>query len=217
MIWKTLESKLSAPRMSRYLQGYKGVESKAAEAYLHNMRIAESLVSVFHVLEVSLRNGIQKEMAIHYGRDDWYGAWAACGDLALERLYHKVREAEVNLTQRCLAKTPDNIVSELNFGFWTAMFNRASINKLSRPLMKVFYYCPKAAKQPDLIRARLNHGRNLRNRCFHHEPLLWQPLFQLHRDISEVVQWIDPALSNWLKAHDRFPDAMANWRHWTKA
>ncbi|WP_231670317.1 polysaccharide deacetylase family protein [Pseudomonas quasicaspiana] len=135
----------------------------------------------------------------------------------MERLYHKVREAEVNLTQRCLAKTPDNIVSELNFGFWTAMFNRASINKLSRPLMKVFYYCPKAAKQPDLIRARLNHGRNLRNRCFHHEPLLWQPLFQLHRDISEVVQWIDPALSNWLKAHDRFPDAMANWRHWTKA
>lgn len=60
MIWQTLESKLSTPRMARYLHGHRGQESIAAQAYVHNMRIAEALVSVFHILEVALRNGIQK-------------------------------------------------------------------------------------------------------------------------------------------------------------
>ncbi|RMO07154.1 hypothetical protein ALQ46_01589 [Pseudomonas savastanoi pv. phaseolicola] len=71
MVWQTLEAKLSTPRMSRYLKGNRD-KDRAAEAYVHNMKIAESLVSVFHVLEVAVRNGIQKEMAWEYGRDDWY-------------------------------------------------------------------------------------------------------------------------------------------------
>jgi hypothetical protein len=47
MVWQTLESKLSTPRMSRYLKGSKNKQARAAEAYVHNMKIAESLVSVF--------------------------------------------------------------------------------------------------------------------------------------------------------------------------
>ncbi|MGY2168969.1 hypothetical protein [Pseudomonas gingeri] len=217
MVWQTLESKLSTPRMSRYLQGHQGEEARAAQAYLHNMKIAESLVSVFHVLEVALRNGIQKEMALYYGRDDWYEAWDGCTKPALERLYDKVREAKAGLAQRRVAITPDNLVAELSFGFWTTLFNRATIQDLSKPLMKVFFHCPKTLRRPDLIRTRLNNGRDLRNRCFHHEPLLWQPLFALHRDLSEVIKWIDPALFAWIQAHDRFPQTCAEWGRWKNA
>jgi len=48
MVWQTLEAKLSTPRMSRYLKGHQGNQDHAAQAYVHNMRIAESLVSIFH-------------------------------------------------------------------------------------------------------------------------------------------------------------------------
>lgn len=86
MVWNTLEAKLSTPRMSRYLQKNQNKHDRAAEAYVHNMKIAESLVSIFHVLEVSLRNGIQKEMAIEYNRLDWYEEWNDPADADLQKL-----------------------------------------------------------------------------------------------------------------------------------
>jgi len=69
-------------------------------------------------------------------------------------------------------------------------------------------------RRPDSIRTRLNKGRDLRNRCFHHEPLLWQPLYELHRDISEVIKWIDPCLYAWIRTHDRVPGTLADWAKW---
>lgn len=117
MTWQTLESKLSTPRMARYLQHHRGNEQAAAQAYIHNMRIAESLVSIFHVLEVSLRNAIQKELAIEYDRPDWYEIWEASSKPGLKKLYASVTEAKRVLRQRRVNITPDNIVAELSFGF----------------------------------------------------------------------------------------------------
>ncbi|KPW45750.1 Uncharacterized protein ALO82_03268 [Pseudomonas syringae pv. broussonetiae] len=213
MVWQTLEAKLSTPRMSRYLKGNRD-KDRAAEAYVHNMKIAESLVSVFHVLEVAVRNGIQKEMALEYGRDDWYEEWNGTGNANFQKLYDKISEAKNELRNRRVELTPDNIVAELSFGFWTSLFNRATIINLSKPLMRVFYLCPKSMRQPDNIRTRLNKGRDLRNRCFHHEPLLWQPLYELHRDVSEVIKWIEPGLHAWIKIHDRVPATLGDWMKW---
>ncbi|MDF2643972.1 MAG: Protein of unknown function family [Pseudomonas sp.] len=217
MVWQTLESKLSTPRMSRYLKGSKNKQARAAEAYVHNMKIAESLVSVFHVLEVALRNGIQREMALEYGRNDWYEEWHNAGDKNLQTFYAKIAEAKGNLSKRRVGATPDNIVAELSFGFWTSLFNRATIRQLSKPLMRVFHSCPKGMRLPDNIRTRLNEERDLRNRCFHHEPLLWQPLYEIHRDISEIIEWIDPDLHAWLQSHDRVPAMLGEWLNWRDA
>ncbi len=97
------------------------------------------------------------------------------------------------------------------------MFNRKAFPDVSKPLMRVFHYAPKNSKKADVIRSRLNNARDLRNRCFHHEPLLWQPIYELHRDITEIVQWIDPGLCAWLKAHDRRPSAVLDWNNWKEA
>lgn len=217
MVWLTLEAKLSTPRMSRYLKGSKYQQTRAAEAYVHNMKIAESLVSIFHVLEVSLRNGIHKEMTLEYGRPDWYEAWRSSGTPQLQRQYERVAGAKKDLLIRQVAITSDNIVAELSFGFWTSLFNRATIIDLSKPLMKVFHHCPRSMRKPDSIRTRLNKARDLRNRCFHHEPLLWQPLHELHHDISEVIAWIDPQLHAWISDHDRVPTTLMDWANWKAA
>jgi hypothetical protein len=216
MVWQTLEAKLSTPRMNRYLKGHQGNQQHAAEAYVHNMRLAESLVSIFHVLEVGLRNGIQREMVREYKRDDWYEALDGT-NLELLANYRKVKDAQAALHKRGARLSPDDITAELSFGFWTSLFNRRAFPGVSKPLMRVFHYCPKHSKNADTIRSRLNKARDLRNRCFHHEPLLWQPLFELHRDITEIVQWIDPELCAWLKGHDRLPAALAGWSAWKDA
>ncbi|OPA86989.1 hypothetical protein BFW88_19865 [Pseudomonas fluorescens] len=217
MVWQTLEAKLSTPRMSRYLKGHRGNQDHAAAAYVHNMRIAESLVSIFHVLEVSLRNGIQREMVREYQRDDWYEVFRTSTNAELLSSYQKVDAARTALQKRGVNPGPDEITAELSFGFWTSLFNRRAFPDVSKPLMKVFFYCPKNTKKAHVIRSRLNNARDLRNRCFHHEPLLWQPLFSLHRDITEIVQWIDPGLCVWIKGHDRLPAALVDWRNWKEA
>lgn len=181
------------------------------------MRIAESLVSIFHVLEVSLRNGIQREMVREYQRDDWYEVFRASTNVELLSSYQKVDAARTALQKRGVNPGPDEITAELSFGFWTSLFNRRAFPDVSKPLMKVFFYCPKNAKKAHVIRSRLNNARDLRNRCFHHEPLLWQPLFNLHRDITEIVQWIDPGLCVWIKGHDRLPAVLVDWRNWKEA
>ncbi|MFJ3484624.1 hypothetical protein ACIPL1_14750 [Pseudomonas sp. NPDC090202] len=217
MVWQTLEEKLSTPRMSRYLKSTDGKHARAVEAYVHNMKVAEALVSIFHVLEVALRNGIQREMALAYCRADWYEEWHTADDIGLRTLYSNVNEARKGLRNRRVEITPDSIVAELSFGFWTSLFNRTNIMNLSKPLMRVFHHCPKNMRKPDNIRARLNKGRELRNRCFHHEPLLWQPLFEIHRDLLEIIRWIDPVLHAWITVHDRVPATLTEWLKWRNA
>lgn len=217
MVWQTLEAKLSTPRMNRYLRGHQGNQDHAAAAYVHNMRIAESLVSIFHVLEVGLRNGIQREMVREFQREDWYEAFKDSTNPELLSSYKKVDDARTALRKRGVNPSPEALTAELSFGFWAALFNRKAFPDVSKPLMKVFFYCPKHARRADVIRSRLNNARGLRNRCFHHEPLLWQPLFDLHRDILEMVQWIDPRLCIWIKNHDRLPTALADWSNWKEA
>lgn len=217
MVWRTLESRLSTPRMSRYLNGHQGNQDCAAQAYVHNMRIAESLVTIFHVLEVSLRNSIQREMAREYQRDDWFEAFSMSDNSDLISSYKKVCEARTALKRRGVRVSADDITAELSFGFWTSLFNRRSFVEVSRPLMRVFHHAPKHQKKAAVIRSRLNHARDLRNRCFHHEPLLWYPVFDLHQDLIEIVQWIDPDLCAWLKAHDRLPAAVADWTEWKES
>ncbi len=217
MVWDTLAAKLSTPRMSRYLEGSHGNQKHAAQAYVHNMRIAESLVSIFHVLEVGLRNAVQREMVREYQREDWYEVFRCSQNTDLLASYEKVAQARVALSKRGLPPSVDAVTAELSFGFWTALFNRRAFLDISKPLMKVFHHCPKNCKNAHTIRSRLNKARDLRNRCFHHEPLLWQPLYELHRDITEVVQWIDPALCHWIKCHDRLPSTLRDWTGWKDA
>jgi hypothetical protein len=44
----------------------------------------------------------------------------------------------------------------------------------------------------------------------HHEPLLWvEPSVKdIHGDIQEVLDWIDPGINRWLVHHDSLP---ARW------
>ncbi|MEK6789272.1 MAG: hypothetical protein AABY68_10015 [Pseudomonadota bacterium] len=190
-----------------------GDKARAVDAYTHNMLISEAFIPVLHVLEVALRNGIHQRMSSHYGRDDWYEAWV--GDSNFNEQLGYVQEAKRKLAQRREAVSTDKVVAELNFGFWVSLFNRKIIHDTSKPLMLSFPRCPKAQRRPEPIRSKLNKIRNLRNRCFHHEPMVWMPLHALHTDAHEVIKWISPDLQLWLSSHDRLPMTFHAWRAWT--
>ncbi|WP_455922310.1 hypothetical protein [Pseudomonas putida] len=65
-----LESLLSKPRIARYAVNPRG--AAASVAYLHNLQLAESIMPCLHILEVALRNAIDRQLKAKYGRTDWW-------------------------------------------------------------------------------------------------------------------------------------------------
>lgn len=75
MDWQQFEQAFSSPRVGRYLAHCRGDQGMAMEAYRHNLLIAGALTPFLAVVEVCLRNAINRQLVDHYGRLDWWEDW----------------------------------------------------------------------------------------------------------------------------------------------
>ena len=212
MNWNDLEKHFSAARVGRYHAAYKGDTAKATGAYAHNMLLAESMFPVLNVLEIALRNGVHSRLSAVHNRADWWELWR--NDPKMSWQIREVDSAKSKLQRRQEGQTPDKIVAELTFGFWCSLFNATFQKTLWRDLRLVFPKCPKPQRQRHTISSALNQIRDLRNRVFHHEPLLWisPSLLDLHSIGTETVGWLDPQLVKWLANYDRLPASWGSWK-----
>ncbi|RSZ59261.1 hypothetical protein HF313_02350 [Massilia atriviolacea] len=212
MKWTDLERHFSAARLGRYWALCPGDEAKAASVYVNNMLLAGAMTPMLSVLEIALRNGIHSRMSALYRRPDWWEVLA--GNPAFARQTKEVNGAKERLQRRAESATSDKIVAELNFGFWSSLFNGSFATVVWKDLRLAFPHCPKPLRKRKAISSALNQMRDLRNRVFHHEPLLWlRPgLLDLHARGTEVIGWIDPQLARWLASYDPLPAAWAACR-----
>src|SRR5690606_32189828 len=139
----------------------------AATAYAHNLLLAEAMLPLLNVLEIALRNSIHNNLTAFYRRTDWWEAWV--GDPDFKWQLKQITEAKGKLLKRHENLTPDKMIAELTFAFWSSLFNSAFHIKLWSNLHKLFRHCPKHLRQRKTISASLNQIRDLRNRIFHHE------------------------------------------------
>lgn len=163
---------------------------------------------MLNVLEIALKNSIHQRLAVLYNRNDWWEAWA--GDPVFGRQCSEVASAKAKLQRRAESFTTNKIIAELTFGFWSTLFNAQFQSTLWKALRLVFPRCPKPQRQRHTVSSALNQIRELRNRVFHHEQLLWlsPSLIELHDKGIEVIGWLDPNLLPWLAGWDRLP---ATW------
>lgn len=208
MDWIDLEKNFSPARLGRYRASCDGDEERAARAYVNNMRLAEAMMPMLGVLEIALRNGVHRRLSAVYRRSDWWSAWNSSA--AFDWQCREVANASSKLMRRREAATPDKIIAELTFGFWSSLFNVQFQDLLWKELRLVFPRCPKPQRKRHTVSSALNQIRDLRNRVFHHEQLIWitPPLIDLHSMGMEVIGWIDPQLPAWIAPSDRLP---ATW------
>lgn len=202
-----LESIFSKPRIVRYATNPRGAD--AAVAYLHNLQLAESIMPCLHILEVALRNAVHLQLKAKYARADWWEAVATftAKDVA------EIAGTKQKIGFKAHAATPDRIVSELSFGFWTTLFNKRHEVELWKELRLAFPRCPKNKRQRHEISKALNVARELRNRAAHHDALLWlnPDMRHSYQVCLEVIGWLEPQLKPWLATFDRFPQSWASW------
>lgn len=210
MDWIDLEKHFSPARLGRYLASCAGDERRAEAAYSKNMLLAEAMIPMLSVLEIALKNGVHHRLSVVYQRADWWTTWTGNPSFAWQ--CREVANAEAKLKRRVESGTPDKIVAELAFGFWSSLFNAHLQELLWKELRLVFPRCPKPQRQRHTIASALNQIRELRNRVFHREQLIWitPPLIELHTRGIEVIGWLDPQLPHWIAPFDRLPATWAS-------
>jgi uncharacterized coiled-coil DUF342 family protein len=167
--------------------------------YQSNLEISQAFYSSLSILEVSLRNSIHEKFKKHYGKTDWYN------ELPTE-LKQQVIEVEKRLIKSRKEVTTDRIIAELNFGFWTTLFNRNNAKFLWKPLLKSFSNIPNDFRKRTKVSASLNRIRTFRNRIYHYEPIIWdiQQIIEKRKEIFEILNWIEPDTEKWAKEIDTF-------------
>ncbi|MEE9404459.1 MAG: hypothetical protein V3V20_06170 [Algisphaera sp.] len=201
--WKKLEKSLSQDRLGVY--GQDGVSHRIIAArYLWNIALSEALYAPLQMCEIGLRNAIDQAMCQMTGGSAWY-------DKALLTGWGKkqICKAKNDLGRSKKNLAPGRIVAELNFGFWTSMFESHYETRkayfLPGGIKRTFPGLPKSKHNRKFLNKHLKEIRTLRNRVFHHERILhWKDLPDQHQAILDTIGWIHSDLIELTEMVDTF-------------
>lgn len=190
-----LEANLSSARFGAYLIRAGHHRDYAIQLYLYNARLAKSLLFPLHIMEVSLRNGIDPILTSLYGHD-WPNEFAFRSTLTA-----KSNNSLQKAIDRFKKKTPskDDIISELSLDFWSNLFRPEYDRAIWQTNMRVLFphvVITRAAFQP-----QIHEINKLRNRIAHHEPILDANISSIHQKIIEVTSNRSTDTGNWVKSH----------------
>jgi len=211
-----IQPALAAERLDAYRQD-QAAPQVALARYLWNMALCESLYSPLQMIEIALRNALQRSLESHFRSPHWFDV-PACWHMLTSTQQDQINGAKQNLQRQNKSLTPGRIVSELTFGFWTAFFNkRAAQNRDAiRITARAFHGAPKSQRDIRSMNRRLTLIRELRNRVFHHERIIhWADLDSRHAAIMETLGWISSELQELAIVLNRFPvTRMAGTQPW---
>ncbi len=192
--------------------------------YLLNLALCESLYSPLQLCEVALRNSLHQHLTHLCRREDWFAAQSEFPLTAWAQ--GEVAKAKEKISRTARSITPGRIVAELQFGFWTSLFEAhyERTHFLPWGIKAVFPHLPKSGHKRKALKAKLEEIRTLRNRVFHHERIVhWNDLEAKHGSIFQVIGWVSPELHEMARALDRFTAirsaGLAPWKeklclHW---
>lgn len=195
-----LQTAFSPERLGRYLEWAGGNPAGALRLYTLNAQLSEALYIPLQALELSLRNRVHDAMSLHYGP-----AWLLGEPSCLRgKQKQKVRRALDDLSLNRKPHTPEQIVSTLSFGFWTALLGR-DYEQLWRETLHRIARKPngKSIGRKDLS-GPLTTTRKLRNRIAHHEAILHYDLTRHHADMRRIIGWLSAEAEQWCAECDRF-------------
>jgi hypothetical protein len=179
---------------------------RAIRLYFWNAAVGQSFHFPIQTLEISLRNCISSVFHTVHG-DNWFQEKTAFRLLG-KRAADEIRTAGTRLQKRGVVASTDDIIASLSFGFWAAcLAPRHKPGIWSRHLGAAFPHKPDSITQ-DVIYTGINDTLHLRNRIFHHEPLIGLDLSARYAGILNILSWICPATHKWVRSNSTVPTAL---------
>jgi hypothetical protein len=178
---------LSVPRFEPYLAASGGDVDAALRTYLWNAQAAAAFYLPLQCLEVTVRNALHNRLRAHFRRDDWWVAAPLNGNGQ-----RSVTDAERKVVDRARgARTSDDVVAELSFGFWVSLVSRGYDRELwvRGGLYRAFpHYRGKRRELHDNLVAMVY----FRNRIMHHEPVHHRDLKADHTKVYRLIGYVSP-------------------------
>jgi hypothetical protein len=216
-------------RLNRYLKACENDPSKAVALYKLNIQASQALYPLISILEVALRNAIDRELVKHFKDNNWlldqrhqfathpdmvykgHGGMTQPDHFFSDKLY----KAEEKLNYRAVPITHGKLISELTFGFWVKFFDISSIKILRGVPLQAFLNKPHIKLA--LVHSHLNSLVTLRNRISHSEPICFDMAGNLclatiqkyEENTLEALGWIDTELRNWAEKMNFFKPVFA--------
>ncbi|WP_419850515.1 hypothetical protein [Candidatus Poriferisocius sp.] len=189
---ESLSSVISVERFGTYLRHASGDRRRAMRLYARNVALGGAFHGPLQTLEVVLRNAVHDTLAARFN-DRWFE------DASL------LEENEVRSVVRATEKlempwTAGQVVAELNFGFWVALFARRYEERLWRTELHLLF-APKQNRKE--LHNQLNRLRTLRNRIAHHEPIFQRDLATDYKKILWILDMLSPEAAKWTDHHSR--------------
>lgn len=213
------EELFSKSRLDKYLKARNGNHSEAIRLYEFNILVSQALYPLISILEVALRNGIDKVLIGHFQDYNWLISKRShfathhlmlytdsFGNIRHDNYFkEKLDRATVILTNKRRDITHENLLAELTFGFWVKFYESSSIKILHGSPLKAFKNRP--SKKLSLIHSHLNSIVKLRNRISHNEPICFdkggklclKTIEKYEINVCDSLYWIDTDLASWME------------------
>jgi hypothetical protein len=209
---------LSPERLTKYMARTGHNVAKALELYIWNQEIGAALTVTLSQFEVCLRNQIAKVLVNAYGE-----AWHTKARLRyhnqdttteFEKAHERGRKARNGFDPAAgdfIAGSDFNLWRELCKPLYAGVF-------WGKRVQLAFPHAPAGKERDTLVQVhrRVDLLLKLRNRIAHHEPIIGSNLEPIgeklrdrHRDMAELLGWMDPNFAHWMAARNRFNEVMS--------
>ncbi len=191
----------SRPRLAPYIASCGGDAARAARLYHWNVAVSAAFYHPLHVLELALRNSMHDRLSDHFERADWWRA-APLHPRGLQL----VDQARETCLRRGSLAAPDDVVTELSFGFWSFLL----VSRYDRSLWRTALHraFPSYSGPRENLRRELDYLRTFRNRIMHHEPIHHRHLEADHSTIYRVLSCINSEAASGIRHLDRVPEVL---------
>ncbi len=215
---------ISDARLQNYLFVCQNNYPKTLKLYQANMRLSQSFYPLLSLVEVILRNALNNELTSYFGDKDWLlnqlngfmmDKALIYTDRTGQRKENFFLKYSVEKSMKNLSKpiTQGKIIADLNFGFWTTLFNKTHLKILKGIPMRIFVNLPSGFNRSTVYKI-LDKLREFRNRVYHNEPIIFKMKddgtveFNLNKvesiyvDIKDFFSWFDLDYRLWAKRID---------------
>jgi len=176
-------------------------EKEMLEKYFWNIQLSKELYVLISLFEVSLRNHINYAINEYIHRN-----WLIDSSFIKQFLTENELKSYSLVINRLTEKnklTQDNIVIELNLGFWVNLFKKIYAPRLWHKkyvFESVFpHFDKKNTNKMDYIYPKLKAIQKIRNRISHHESIFdyKQGLNNFYYNILECLSFMEPSLKEY--------------------
>lgn len=220
--YATISKYISSARLLPYEEVCDHDTKRALKLYQVNLRLSAAFYPLLSLFEIILRNALNEELILHFNDANWLKNQRS-GFMSHPSLTYfdtrLGRQINNDFLKKSVQKIINNnapgisqgkIIADLNFGFWTELFEGTHYKNLQGRPIQIFSNLP-AGMNRSHINHRLNKIRRFRNRISHHEPIVFgkdangrrifsmKDVSEIYQDIEDIFTWLDLDFKAWTK------------------